>query len=441
MIPDASPTHAGLMSAADKIKLDSLTPGGGGTLAQAYAAGTSAADQTLVIDLINGGAVVFERNDILLNLGYAYTALEILNTTPAGLTATRQNSPVLRLGGQVRVSEPSNISVAVDWLTQVEVTSSGSSPAADLVFSYGIDGSHSERVRFSQTRGFMLLDGTGINVNGANVGDALIFDGNNFVPTPVSGGSGTLASVYGNGTIASQQTFDISASNGGPVRFQVANIGTGNNPGLIVQTGTPGTPLQPQYSPSILMRGSADDSGAVDIDFYMQVATQNGMGGDATGALVISASVGGGPSTPLFAVLQAAVGTVRIGNTPLQVSSANVNQSLIYNGTGFAPGNGGGRYPYTLLPDTDYVATAQNCYLDAQGQTAGRDVTLPLAADAGAGALIVLAVGAYAMSLTAAGSDTIDGSVQKYPADNTVWQLVSNGVDQWRVTSVLTTVP
>lgn len=294
-IPDATEARAGLMSAADKIKLDSLTPGGGGTLAESYAAGESAADQTLVIDPVNGGAVVFERDDILLNLGYAYTAIEILNTTPAGIVNTRQNSPVIRLGGQVRVSEPSNMSVAVDWLTQVEVTGSGASPAADLVFSYGIDGTRSERVRFSQTRGFMLLDGTGINVASAAEDEVLAFDGDNFVPTPIS---------------------------------------------------------------------------------------------------------------------------------------------ALLSGVSIASGS----YPYRAIGDADYACVGGDCYINADSWTTGHLLTLPLAST-GAGRIIIFANGNGSSTVNAAGGNTIDGSAEKYPGAFTVWTFVSNGASDWRVVSVLTSVP
>ncbi|MES2179836.1 MAG: hypothetical protein V4550_18390 [Gemmatimonadota bacterium] len=51
-------TMAGFMSAADKIKLDSLSPGGGGTLAQTYASGVSAADSTMLLNAAAGPVIL-----------------------------------------------------------------------------------------------------------------------------------------------------------------------------------------------------------------------------------------------------------------------------------------------------------------------------------------------------------------------------------------------
>jgi len=426
-IPDVTTSSAGLMSAADKIKLDSLTPGGGGTLAQAYGVGQSAADQTLVIDPLNGGAVVFERNDVALNAGFAYTALEVLNTTEAnGLGASRQNSPVMRLGGQVYVSEPKG-SYALDWLTQVEITASIGTAAGDLVFSRAIDGAATERVRFSWTAGRMYLAGTGIFVDGASEGDALVCNGDDFVPM-----RNTLAQVYANGSSAADQTIVITNGNGGEPQISRSGVGTNVGVGgLVIKTGTAGTPLTPQYSPALILRGSADASGPTDVDFRLQVYSQNGGGGPATGALVIDSSIGGGPSTPLFSVL-ASVGTVRIGSLGLQLGAASQGQAITWNGILFTAGAAGGWLPYRLMPDADYTVVDGDCYLNSAAQTAGRDVLLPTAFN-NQGRMIIVAATGFSMSVTAQPGDNIDGSAQVYPGGPSVWAFVSDGVNQWRV--------
>lgn len=58
VIPDATEQFAGLMSAADKVKLDGLTPGGSTTLQQAYTNGAAGANQTITLSAANGGILV-----------------------------------------------------------------------------------------------------------------------------------------------------------------------------------------------------------------------------------------------------------------------------------------------------------------------------------------------------------------------------------------------
>jgi hypothetical protein len=50
VIPSASHTAAGAMSAADKVKLDALTPGDSDTLAGVYAGGANTADSTMLLN-------------------------------------------------------------------------------------------------------------------------------------------------------------------------------------------------------------------------------------------------------------------------------------------------------------------------------------------------------------------------------------------------------
>ena len=57
-IRDVTQQWDGLMTAADKIKLDGLTPGGGGTLLQAYQAATVPADNVLLYTAALGGVFV-----------------------------------------------------------------------------------------------------------------------------------------------------------------------------------------------------------------------------------------------------------------------------------------------------------------------------------------------------------------------------------------------
>lgn len=279
-IPDASHTHAGLMSAADKIKLDSL-----GSLQAAY-------------DFTPSG--------------------EIHLSAAGGAFVLRD--AVVPLAGPLFAVTNANGSFTMFEVTAAAVHANVMAQLANGVTVSGIE----------------------IDTVGAAVNDVLKFNGTKFLPAP-GGGGGTIGGAiaanqvaFGSGanTIAgaSSLTYDGAALTTTTRIVVNRAIASGSNQtaGARLTNSTAATAGNPTPSPALQLTGNAwSGSASVAHDFFLTNITANGA---VHGALTVVGGPSGGPYTSLFSLSTANIGQATFGSVTTDfITGAADGLALTYN--------------------------------------------------------------------------------------------------------------
>lgn len=364
-IPNASDTSDGLMSAADKAKLDSLTPGGGGSLQDAYDFTPSGEIQ---LSASGGGLVLRDAvvpiNAPLLEVTDASGAFIAFNVAANGVriggVASSAGVPIPTL----RVLPPDHTGItastevnavrtgAAEWTWQAgalalerwiyfrspTLSFAGASVVSEAVTleiegppSAGTNATISTPLAFRVASGVTSLVGglfvknVEIDTAGAAINDVLTYDGTAFVPAPGGGGvTPNLANVYAAGGSAADQTLTITGPDGGAPIFSRASIGTDTSTeGLIIRNPTSATALSPtQNSPALRFSGSVwDGSASQENDIFI-------LHDVAFGALSFYGGPSGGPYTGFFAASFGAPGTLSLGTITVDFA-ANLNDGYV----------------------------------------------------------------------------------------------------------------
>lgn len=297
VIPNATPTSDGVMSAADKAKLDSLIPGGGTTLAQTYLNGANPVDSTILTDAVRGpvgidasgtangvpGLVVTKDNGVAGVIDAAGIRLANDSAPAPGNTA---HPPAIAFTG---ASEIAGAYQTVNFYLDAR-PSIGAAAGRFVVTSETGAGPLIKQQLLtlnSAAPGTLELTGIELDLTGAALNDVLTFDGTKFAPAPGGGGGGTtLAQTYQNGANPVDSTIVTDAVRG-PVAIDASTSGGGSPAltieqsfsaaGILVQDTATGvlTRISPQgYSglygfnavvldvaPSPILRLTADSSG------------------------------------------------------------------------------------------------------------------------------------------------------------------------------------
>lgn len=257
-IPDASHTHAGLMSAADKIKLDSLIPGGGTTLAQTYLNATGPSDNTIVYDDALGGVIISDPTSAGTVDGYfgvkvGPTDINRFTIFDAYIESQWEAADAFAGQGGLRLQSTTLRSPAIMFMENLGVFGEGfrlqsfqdpitGQAMFEIATSFEPWGTMSQVVRvradgLTEITGDVVVAGVTISPFGAANGDVLTYNGTAFVPQPGGGGSSFYQTVQEDGNALTQRaalnftTALTATDDGGSGRTNVALADTAVTPG------------------------------------------------------------------------------------------------------------------------------------------------------------------------------------------------------------------
>lgn len=378
VIPNATSTSDGVMSAEDKAKLDSLTPGGSATLAQTYLNGANPADSTMIVDSTRGpvvvdGSLVLDAPamravvDDSTNAGTV--GVEIANDDVA--TVTGLNSPYLKFSSNT-FDEVENVTAAVLMRSEAIAASSASVQfAIRAVLVGGVSDADVQLFRLdSDAVGTAVIGNVGLQLSGAALNDVLTFDGSKFVPAP--GGGGGIG-----GTIAVNQVAFGTAFNtiGGDARITwtagtgIFSVNNGLGPFLDVNTVTSVLTVSDPVTPSVSTLTPNEISVTDNVAAQISLKVQSG--------------------TPTIDTTVIGVGALDLAVNELQVNGAPgaAGQVLTSNGPGVAPtwqagGGGGGVASVTAsAPLASSGGLNPNISLNVSGVTAATYTYATVAVD------------------------------------------------------------